>query len=56
MNSYQARIMLRRTGNRSLAQLVGRETAAELLFTGDIIDANRALKSGSCRALCHTNS
>ena len=29
-----------------LAQLVGRETAAELLFTGDVIDAHQAKKLG----------
>lgn len=29
-----------------LAQLVGRETAAELLFTGDVIDASRAQEIG----------
>jgi enoyl-CoA hydratase/carnithine racemase len=29
-----------------LAQLVGRSTAAELLFTGEVIDAERALKLG----------
>ena len=29
-----------------LAQLVGRETAAELLFTGDVIDANQAKNLG----------
>ncbi len=29
-----------------LAQLVGRETAAELLFTGDVIDAHRAKTLG----------
>ena len=29
-----------------LAQLVGRETAAELLFTGDVIDAARAKEIG----------
>jgi len=29
-----------------LAQLVGREHAAELLFTGEIIDADRALAMG----------
>ena len=33
-------------GLSRLAQLVGRETAAELLFTGDVIDANQAKNLG----------
>lgn len=33
-------------GMGRLAQLVGRERAAELLFTGDVIDADRALQDG----------
>jgi enoyl-CoA hydratase len=44
--AVRAARLVHRRGGRPLAQLVGREVTAELLFTGDVIDAARAKEIG----------
>ena len=43
-------------GLTRLGDAVGRERAAELLFTGEVIDATRAVADGLASGSCRTTS